>query len=289
MDKKWFGSPEALIDALMEACKDESNDYVDAVALSETGGMLLTTRFVAELPKGQSIIDYGMWPSFYPSLLEEGSVYMTTMNYLWRWDADWFWVTQVFPGLKFRLIRWLCGPEMLRSDIYKLFNDWVIKTVLDPLKLNKNEELIIQDIDIPAETSAKWIREFLKVVPSARIGKIKLTRPGTETTVPIWICPVKGTASPLMPQEPGKMYMNFGFWDALEGPETKGGMSKGTINRALEQLCTDLGGRKTLYSSVYYSEEEFYRLYNGEVYKPLKAKYDPNGRMRGWYERLTKA
>jgi len=228
-----------------------------------------------------------VWPMFYPTLLNEGTDCMSIEDYLWRWDADWFWVTQVFPGLSFRIIRWLCGSAVLRSDMYKIFNDWVIKNVSQPLGLNKNEELVIQDIDIPLDTSAKWIREFLRVVPSSRIGKIKLTKPGCQPTVPIWVCPLKGTASPLMPQEPGKLYMNFGFWDALEGPETKGGMKAGTINKALEQLCTNLGGRKTLYSSVYFPEEEFLELYNGAEYKKIKAKYDPQARLRSWYNRLT--
>jgi len=92
-----------------------------------------------------------------------------------------------------------------------------------------------------------------------------------------------------MPMRAGHLYINFGFWDALEGPETKGGMRAGTINKALEQLCTDMGGKKTLYSAAYFSEEEFFRQYNGAEYQRIKAKYDPNGRLRGWYERLTKA
>merc|ERR1712224_604917 len=251
------------------------------------GGMVITARFVNQLPK-QKVKSYGVWPPFYPTLLYEGSEYISSLDYIWRWDADWFWVTQIFPGLRWRIIRWLCGPALMRSDNYKIFNDWVIKNVVGPLGLDKNEELVIQDIDIPVDKSAKWIHEFLRVVPPARIGKIKLTKPGAQhPSVPIWLCPVIGTKFPLMPQEEGKLYVNFGFWDALQGPETKGGMSKGTINRALEQLCTNLGGRKTLYSNVYFSEEEFFELYNGEVYKRAKAKYDKDGRLRGWYERLT--
>jgi len=180
--------------------------------------------------------------------------------------------------------------EMLRSDIYKIFNDWVIKTVLDPLKLNKNEELIIQDIDIPVETSAEWIRKFLKVVPSAKIGKIKLRKEGLQgTLVPIWLCPVVGTGSPLMPMKQGQLYINFGFWDALEGPETKGGNAAGKINKALENACIDFGAKKTLYSAAYFTEEEFSKQYNGELYQRIKTKYDPEGRVRSWYDRLTRS
>jgi len=265
------------------------NDYVDGVALGDLGGMVITVKFVPAPPPGAKVQRYGVWPQFYPTLVHEGVEYMETMDYLWRWDTDWFWCTQIFPGLTWRVVRWLCGPQMLRSDVYKAFNDAVIKNVLEPFGMNKDEELVIQDIDIPLETSAEWIRQFLRVVPSARIGKIKLTRPGLPTSVPIWLCPLKGTESPLMPMRGGQLYINFGFWDALEGPETKGGMKAGTINRALEQLCKDLGGKKTLYSAAYFSEEEFYEQYNGDAYKRVKSKYDPNTRLRGWYERLMKA
>eukprot|EP00928_Gymnodinium_smaydae_P078764 TRINITY_DN62847_c0_g1_i1.p1 TRINITY_DN62847_c0_g1~~TRINITY_DN62847_c0_g1_i1.p1 ORF type:complete len:534 (-),score=102.59 TRINITY_DN62847_c0_g1_i1:287-1888(-) len=290
LEKRWFDTPESMIAGLEEASKVAENHYVDGVALSDQGGMVITARFVEQVPQGETVQDYSVTKQFYPTLLHEGTEYLTTLQYIWRWDADWFWVTQIFPGLKFRLIRWLCGSTVLRSDVYKVFNDAVIKNVVGPLGITKNEELVIQDIDIPVETSAKWIHEFLRVVPSVRIGKIKLTKPGaSKPSVPIWLCPVKGTDFPLMPQEPGKLYINFGFWDALEGPETKGGMSTGRVNRALEQLCAELGGRKTLYSSVFYSEEEFMKLYNGDMYKRVKERYDPSSRLRGWYERLTKA
>ena len=37
---------------------------------------------------------------------------------------------------------------IFRSDMYKLFNDNVIK-VIDPLGIDKNQELCIQDIEVP--------------------------------------------------------------------------------------------------------------------------------------------
>lgn len=288
LEKVWASSPEALVEGLAKASADKELDFVDGVALGEEGGMVITGKFAAEAPAGTAVKAYGFWPQFYPSLVHEGVDYLTTSDYLWRWDSDWFWCTQIFPGLTQRIIRELCGPELLRSDVYKAFNDAMIQNFIEPLGRNANEELVIQDIEIPLDRSAEWIRKFLRVVPSVQIGKIKLTRPGLQETVPIWLCPVKGTSSPLMPMNPDQLYINFGFWDALQGPETKGGMSVGSINKALEQLTETMSGKKTLYSSSYFSEEDFYRQYNGEHYKKIKAKYDPDHRLRGWYERLTR-
>jgi len=290
IEKTWFDSPEDLVKAIDEACKKKEFDYVDAVALSAIGGMLITGSFVKDVPNGCRVKEYGVWPVFYKSLVHEGIEYLPTLNYLWRWDADWFWCTQIFPGLGFWLVRWLCGPDYLRSDNYKVFNDAVISTVLEPLGLNKNEELVIQDIEIPMSGSAEWIRQFLKITKSIEIGKIKLSRVGAkEPTVPIWLCPVKATEKPLMPMDSKEMYINFGFWDACEGEATKGGLKAGNINRELERRTLEFKGKKTLYSSVFLSEDEFYEQYNGEHYKKIKSKYDSGGRLRGWYDRITKA
>jgi len=289
LEKLWCSSPKDLVAGLKQHCARPELDYVDAVALGEQGGMLLLGKFAAAIPSGQRVQTYGFWPQFYPSILREGVEFLRTDEYIWRWDADWFWCTQIFPGLRSRIVRWLCGPHLLRSDVYKAFNDMMIKNILEPLGANRNEELVIQDIEIPIDKSEEYIREFLRVCPSYRIGKIKLRRQGLPTTVPIWLCPVRGTGSPLMPMREGELYINFGFWDALEGAETKGGMAAGRINRELEVLTASLNGKKTLYSAAYFSEETFYREYNGDLYKKLKQKYDPNGRVRGWYERLTKS
>jgi FAD/FMN-containing dehydrogenase len=179
---------------------------------------------------------------------------------------------------------------MLRSDNYKVFNDAVISTVVGPLGLNKNEELVIQDIEIPISRSAEWIKEFLRVCPSQKIGKIKLSRPGSkETTVPIWLNPMKATEAPLLPMDKNQLYINFGFWDACVGKETKGGLEAGNINRNLETLTENFKGKKTLYSSVFLSEDQFMAQYNGAFYKKIKKEYDKDGRLRGWYERVTKA
>merc|ERR1719350_1718042 len=139
---------------------------------------------------------------FYRLALDEGVVYMSTTGYYWRWDADWFWCTQVFPGIGWKLVRFLIGGALLRSDVYKSFNDWVIDNVLRKFKLNKNEELVIQDIEIPIARSADYIADFLKVCPSHRIGKMRMRRQGLPEAVPMWLCPVKGTSSPLMPMDP---------------------------------------------------------------------------------------
>ena len=48
-----------------------------------------------------------------------------------------------------------------------------------------------------------------------------------------------------------------------------------------------LGGHKSLYSTSFYPEDEFYELYNGEAYRALKRAYDGEGRLLGLYEKCV--
>jgi delta24-sterol reductase len=44
-------------------------------------------------------------------------------------------------------------------------------------------------------------------------------------------------------------------------------------NRGLERRLSELGGRKWLYAHTYYTQEEFWQLYNKEEYERLRRKY----------------
>ena len=48
-----------------------------------------------------------------------------------------------------------------------------------------------------------------------------------------------------------------------------------------------LGGHKSLYSTVHYSEEEFWQRYNGPVYQAVKGAYDPQGRLPDLYRKVS--
>jgi len=296
--------PDDLVKAVEDASSSTAkNDFVEAVALSCTGGVLVEGRFVDRPVTSVSNYSWSSGNCFYRNLFDQDgrattTEYLTTYEYIWRWDSDWFWCTQIFPGLSKWLVRYLCGPSLLRSDKYKVFNDIFTSTYSPMISNTENEELVIQDIEVPVEKSGHWLREHCRVVRSDLCGKIKLNWPKkfgvtSSTTVPIWLCPVTGTGAPLMPMAQGKLYINFGFWDALhdntnkgETCMTKGGTASGLANRGLESLCPENRAIKVLYSMCYFTEQEFYATYNGTEYHKIKGKYDPDGRLRSWFVRL---
>ena len=101
------------------------------------------------------------------------------------------------------------------------------------------------------------------------------------------MCPLRlrsERAWPLYPMRPGQVYVNFGFWGTTPLPP---GAADGHHNRQIEEQVTTLGGHKGLYSTSYYSEQEFAERYNGADYAKLKREYDPDGRLASLYEKCV--
>jgi len=61
----------------------------------------------------------------------------------------------------------------------------------------------------------------------------------------------------------------------------------GHFNRRVEQQVLALGGIKSLYSDSFFSREDFDRAYGMDAYAALKAKYDPQRRLLGLYEKCV--
>jgi cyclopropane-fatty-acyl-phospholipid synthase len=270
--KTLFDTTAALLRAIEVACSDKTNDFVEGVAFGVTGGVLMTARCVAGAPANTALSDYTLTRRFYESIVVEGDDFLTTDGYLWRWDTDWFWVSQIFPGLRSSTFRRLLGPKRLGSASYKRFNDKV-ERIKGALGLANGEELVIQDIEIPYRNSEIWLRWYHETLPA---GKCVLA--GQR---PIWLCPFIGKQnSTCYPTHP-ELYMNFGAWDVHRSP------AAGHWNRALEQKCIALDGVKTLYADVFLDRETFDEQYRQDEFRALKAKYDPNGKFRMPYDKVT--
>jgi FAD/FMN-containing dehydrogenase len=114
---------------------------------------------------------------------------------------------------------------------------------------------------------------------------------------PVWLCPLRlreGSSAlaapgddrpwPLYPLRAGQTYVNVGFWSTVpadpDAPE-------GAANRLIEAEVAKLHGHKSLYSDSYYDEAEFARLYGGDAYLALKARYDPQSRLLGLYSKAV--
>ena len=138
--------------------------------------------------------------------------------------------------------------------------------------IDRQDESVIQDVQIPVESSHEFLDFF-----HDRVG-IK----------PVWICPTKPASRdryPIYDMNFGQLYINFGFWDVVPLPA---GEKEGFFNRQVEQWVDRLNGFKGLYSTVFYDEKTFWQHYNGRDYQMLKQKYDPQGKLKDLYDKAVR-
>jgi FAD/FMN-containing dehydrogenase len=270
--------PSAFFADLATACQQgsfdgEPVDFVDGTVFGPNE-MYLTLATYSDYAPYTS--DYTWMNIYYRSIQHRVEDYLTIGDYLWRWDTDWFWCSRAF-GVQRRWVRRLAGPRLLRSDVY-----WKIAAFerrfgpmrrIDRLRGKPPQEEIVQDIEVPAENATKFLDFFHAEIPIS----------------PVWICPLRQRDASvewqLYPLQADTLYVNFGFWSSVE---LAPGETDGNRNRRIEHIVEELDGRKSLYSTSYYGEDEFWRLYNGEVYATLKQQYDPGGRLLDLYAKCVR-
>ena len=266
-----FTDGPSYFSALKNACRSETVDFVDGTVFGSDALYLTTGRFVDAAP---FVSDYTYLQIYYRSIARRRVDYLSSYGYIWRWDTDWFWCSKNF-GVQNKVVRAFAGP-WLRSTAYGQIMRWNHRhQFVERFRSWKGlppEESVIQDVQIPVERACEFLAFFQE-----QIG-IK----------PVWICPTR----PVAPDDYqsyhldfGRLYVNFGFWDVVPLPFGKG---DGFFNRQLEELVERLGGRKGLYSTVFYDEKTFWEQYGGRNYRQLKEKYDPQGKLQGLYDKTVR-
>jgi FAD/FMN-containing dehydrogenase len=260
-----------LAAAITEACGPDAPDFVDGTVFVAGEQYLTLATFTDDPGPGPS--DYTGQQVFYRSIRERTVDHLTAHDYIWRWDTDWFWCSRAF-GVQHPLVRRVWPGRYRRSDVYRRLVALDRRTGLSGrvrgLAGKPAEELVVQDVEIPVERVADFLDAFHTDVGIS----------------PVWLCPLRlrGERSwPLYPLEPGRLYVNVGFWSSA--PEVPG--RPDAHNRRVEELVGEFGGHKSLYSTVHYDEAEFWERYNGSAYRALKQRYDPHGRLSDLYAKVT--
>ena len=266
-----FADRHEFFTALDAAYDDPDIDFLDGVAFAADDLVLTTGRFV---DTAERTSDYTFEDIYYQSLRTREKDNLTARDYIWRWDTDWFWCSKNL-GAQHPVVRRLLGRERLGSRFYQRVmrwnSRWRLLEIAERLGGYRRES-VIQDVDLPLATAPDFLEQFIR-----EIG-----------ILPVWICPALnrfGASSPLF-AAPADRYVNFGFWDTLR---FRIGYPEGHFNRIVEHAVTDLGGIKSLYSSSFYEEAEFHRIYGGEAYRALKQRYDPDGALGELYDKCVRA
>ncbi len=69
---------------------------------------------------------------------------------------------------------------------------------------------------------------------------------------------------------------------------SRGQRPAGFVNRKIERKVTALGGVKSLYSDSYFTEAEFWAIYDRDRYVALKRKYDPGAMLGDLYAKCVR-
>lgn len=250
-------------------------DYLDGVVFSATESYL-TVGTRTDDPGPTS--DYTGQQIYYRSLQQRQTDRLSTADYLWRWDTDWFWCSRAF-GAQSPTVRRLWPKRLRRSSFYwklvALDRRLGIADRIERLHGRPPQERVVQDVEVPVESTAPFLEWFLEHIPIE----------------PIWLCPLRvrhsatgPRSSPLYPLAADQTYVNIGFWSAVASIP---GEVDHAANRAVEDQVSAVGGHKSLYSDAFYPADVFDRLYGGSTFRTLKQRYDPDGRLLGMYEKTV--
>ncbi len=273
-----FNDPGSCMEAIEEIVRSLSYqghraDFLDGTAFSTKELYLTVGAFTAKSPPWLS--DYTGQQIYYQSLRQSREDFLRVKEYIWRWDTDWFWCSRPF-GVQNKTIRRLWPRRYRRSDVYRklvaIDQKYGLTAILNEKRHLPQREMVVQDVEIPVGRG----REFLEFFES-KVGM-----------KPVWMCPLRLRGErdwPLYPLRPGELYVNFGFWGTAPLPA---GRHDGYYNQMVEEEVGALGGHKSLYSTAFYSEDEFRNRYNGDVYDRLKADYDGDARLLGLYDKCVR-
>ncbi|KAI1264643.1 FAD-binding domain-containing protein [Xylariaceae sp. FL1019] len=259
------------IDAVKREAGNADNDFVDGVLFSRSQGLVMVGRMTDDEPSTEKPLTFSRpWdPWYYLHLQEKVSSssqshedeYIPLGEYLFRWDRGGFWVGRhafswgMIPFNRFT--RWLLNDFMHTRMLYRALRG-----------SQQYYELIIQDLALPYSTAESFM-EY-----AARELEIW----------PVWLCPLREMMGPSfhpyskLDREP---MLNFGLWG--KGPRDPRAYLR--QNRRIEEVLQRFGGRKVLYSQTFYTEDQFWELYDREWYDDLRQRYHA-GSMPSIYEKI---
>ena len=174
------------------------------------------------------------------------------------------------------VVRRFWPRRLQRSDVYHrlvgLDLRFGIADRLDRRAGRPQRERVIQDIEVPVERLGEFLDWF-----DAEVGMR-----------PVWLCPLRlrgETSWPSYPLEPGRTYVNVGFWGAVPVGDDA---PNSPLNRAIEAKVAELDGHKSLYSESFYDPATFDRLYDGANLAAVKKRYDPDDRLTSLYDKAVR-
>lgn len=237
-------------------------DYMDGILYSMTNGVIMIGRLKDKsIPGKIQRFDRAADPWFYMHAEDvlkhksaEAEPYRESIpvkTYLFRYDRGVFWsglrAFKYFITPFNRLTRYLLDPLMYsRPMVHALHRSGIASRT------------IIQDYAVPYDAA----EDFIKWTD------------GRTGIWPLWLCPVKSAPKgersfSLNNTIKDEILLDVGIWDM--GPADSHAFIK--LNRDFEAKVLELRGMKCLYAHAYYTEKEFWDIYDEKTYNELRHRY----------------
>lgn len=234
--------------------KKRDVDFMDGIIHSPTECILSIANFVSEAPYTHS---YDWMRIYYKSTKTRKEDYLTTIDYFFRYDKG---VTNVTPGSFWG--RLFLGKFLSSAELLTMVNRFRRFIPSDRIP-------VTVDLFIPFSKTTdfmKWYQEEINFFP-------------------LWCVPYR----------PAHYYEwiadDFLHKDELWLDLAIYGLKKSSDRnyyRIFEEELMRIGALKTLISTNYYSEEEFWKIWNRKNYSAVKKKTDPDNIFRDIYTRMCR-
>lgn len=267
--------------ATTKACtKVSSNDFVDGILFAMNRGVIISGKLVDKIPPGGRLQRFNRAhdPWFYIHIdraasrqIEPLKEYTPIRDYLFRYDrgavSDLAAFDFTHPVLIDQIQFWT-GKYAFEYFItpFNRITRWALdyfmhtRVMYHALHASGHaSKYIVQDLLLPESTAGEFI-DFV----NTKFG-----------FWPLWLCPLKfGEKISMHPKVIAGdakeiSFVNVGVWGP--GPTTYPKFVE--VNRQLEDKVRELGGIKWLYAQAYYTEEEFWEIYDKNWYDALREKY----------------
>ncbi len=243
--------------AIWKHFQEKDVDFMDGIIHSPTEYVLSVAHFVDEAPYTHK---YDWTRIYYQSTKKRKKDYLKTSDYFFRYDKG---VTNVNP--KSFLGRLLFGKLVNSTRVLGIAEKF--HKIIPPDKIP-----VTLDVFIPFSKASNFMEWYIKEV----------------NFFPLWCVPYKCVRN--------YEWLSADFWRktkddlfldlAIYGMKKK---SDKDYYKIIEDGLMELGGLKTLISTNYYSESDFWKIWNKENYDTVKRRTDPENIFRDLYTKTCKA
>ena len=264
-----ISSVSGALRRIEKATEDSSVQYLDGILFAIDRGFIMTGRMVDTVPVNTRIQRFSRavdpWFFIHVKRILAKTNFLSAEptpvtieaipldDYLFRYDRGAVW-TGAYAFKSFltpfnRITRYVLDKFMHTKVMYHALH-----------KSGFAKHYFVQDLALPYSTAP----EFLEYVDH------------NLNIYPIWLCPL--LVSPEVPLHPHAysdpqsketILLNVGVWGL--GPTNPEAFI--AANRKMEKKLQNLRGFKWFYARAYYSEDEFYEIYDQKWYDGLRKKY----------------